>query len=130
MTLSFSLKYQHLSVQHMATNATHAQCRGGAPRQDTFQAIHSLQVLRHLAKGRGLLSRAPHIRPPRTDGIKILQVYSHEISHRMLDTVKTRASSTAASSVVDIGTALQTPSLEAASATAISEDKSPIVTES
>ena len=60
MTLSFSLKYQHLSVQHMATNAAHAQCRGVAPRRDAFQVVHSLQVLRHLAKGRGLLSRAPH----------------------------------------------------------------------
>ncbi|KAM3758146.1 hypothetical protein ACB098_01G020900 [Castanea mollissima] len=66
------------------------------------------------------------------DGIEILQVYSREISRRMLDTVKTRASSAAAaaSSVVDAGTAPQTPSLEAASATAASEDSSPTVTES
>ncbi|KAL4649541.1 hypothetical protein ACB092_01G020600 [Castanea dentata] len=67
------------------------------------------------------------------DGIEILQVYSREISRRMLDTVKTRASSAAAaaaSSVVDAGTAPQTPSLEAASATAASEDDSPTVTES
>ncbi|KAM4121634.1 hypothetical protein ACB094_01G020600 [Castanea mollissima] len=66
------------------------------------------------------------------DGIEILQVYSREISRRMLDTVKTRASSAAAaaSSVVDAGTAPQTPSLEAASATAASEDNSPTVTES
>ncbi|KAL0017482.1 hypothetical protein SO802_004551 [Lithocarpus litseifolius] len=64
------------------------------------------------------------------DGIEILQVYSREISRRMLDTVKTRASSTAASSVVDAGTAPQTPSLETASATAASEDNSPTVTES
>ena len=64
------------------------------------------------------------------DGIEILQVYSREISRRMLDTVKARASSAAASSVVDAGTAPQTPSLEAASATAASEDNSPTVTES
>nr|XP_023929527.1 MFP1 attachment factor 1-like [Quercus suber]POE89361.1 mfp1 attachment factor 1 [Quercus suber] len=64
------------------------------------------------------------------DGIEILQVYSREISRRMLDTVKTRASSAAASSVDDAGAAPQTPSLEAASATAASEDNSPTVTES
>ncbi|KAK4599290.1 hypothetical protein RGQ29_009378 [Quercus rubra] len=63
------------------------------------------------------------------DGIEILQVYSREISRRMLDTVKNRASS-AASSVDDAGAAPQTPSLEAASATAASEDNSPAVTES
>ena len=63
------------------------------------------------------------------DGIEILQVYSREISRRMLDTVKNRASS-AASSVDDAGAAPQTSSLEAASATAASEDNSPTVTES
>ncbi|KAL4633625.1 hypothetical protein ACB092_04G135900 [Castanea dentata] len=56
------------------------------------------------------------------------EVYSCEISCKMLDT--TRASSATASSVVDIGTAPQTPSLKAASATAASEDNSPTVTES
>ncbi|KAK7859804.1 mfp1 attachment factor 1, partial [Quercus suber] len=40
------------------------------------------------------------------DEIKILQVYSHKISRRMLDTIKTHASSAAASFVVDTGTAL------------------------
>ena len=39
------------------------------------------------------------------DGIEILQVYSHKISRKMLDIVKTRASSTAAFSVIDVGTA-------------------------
>ncbi|XP_050280475.1 MFP1 attachment factor 1-like [Quercus robur] len=64
------------------------------------------------------------------DDIEILQVYSRKISRKMLDTVKTRASSAAASSVVDVGTAPQTLSLEAASATVASEDNSPTVTES
>ncbi|XP_030964554.1 MFP1 attachment factor 1-like [Quercus lobata] len=64
------------------------------------------------------------------DGIEILQVYSREISRKMLDTVKTRASSAAASSVVDAGTAPQTPSLEAASATTTNEDNPPTVTKS
>ena len=64
------------------------------------------------------------------DGIEILQVYSREISGKMLDTVKTRASFAAASSIVDAGTALQTPSFKAASATAASEDNSPTVIES
>ena len=64
------------------------------------------------------------------DGIEILQVYSREINRKMLNIVKTRASSAATSSVVDAGTAPQTPSLEAASATAASEDNSPTVTES
>ncbi|KAL4651586.1 hypothetical protein ACB092_01G171300, partial [Castanea dentata] len=64
------------------------------------------------------------------DGIEILQVYSREISCRMLDTVKTRASSTATSSVIDARTAPQTPSFEAASATTASEDNSSTVTES
>ena len=60
MTLSFSLKYQHLSVQHVATDAAHARRHGGVPRRDAFQAVHSLQVLRHLAEWRGLLHRLPH----------------------------------------------------------------------
>ena len=64
------------------------------------------------------------------DGIEILQVYSREISRKMLNTVKTRASFAAASSVIDAGTALKTPSLEAAFATTASEDNSPTVTES
>ena len=51
MTLSFSLKYQHLSIQHMAADAAHARHHGAAPCLDT------LQVLRHLA------SRPP---PPHT----------------------------------------------------------------
>ena len=54
----------------------------------------------------------------------------NEQLRRMRDTVETRASSTAASSVVDPGTAPQTPSLQAASATAASEDNSPTFTES
>ena len=45
MTLSFSLKYQHLSVQHMTADAVHARRHGGAPRRDALQAVHSLQVL-------------------------------------------------------------------------------------
>ncbi|XP_030942675.1 MFP1 attachment factor 1-like [Quercus lobata] len=64
------------------------------------------------------------------DGIEIIQVYSHEISRKMLDTVKTRASSTVAASVVDAGTAPQTPSLKAAFTTTTSEDNSPTITES
>ena len=60
ITLSFSLKYQHLSVQHMAANATHARRHGGAPCRDALQVVHSLQVLRHLAEWRGLLRCAPH----------------------------------------------------------------------
>ena len=59
------------------------------------------------------------------DSIEILQVYSREISRKMLDIVKTCASSAAASFVVDAGTTPQTPSLEATSATAASEDNSP-----
>ena len=54
MTLSFSLKYQHLSVQHMAADAAHARHHGAAPCLDT------LQVLRHLAERQGLLRHAPH----------------------------------------------------------------------
>ena len=50
MTLSLSLKYQHLSVQHMAADAAHVQHHGGTPRRDALQAVHSLQVLRHLAE--------------------------------------------------------------------------------
>ena len=50
MTLSFSLKYQHLSVQHMTADAAHARRHGDTPRREALQAIHSLQVLGHLAE--------------------------------------------------------------------------------
>ncbi|KAK9990479.1 hypothetical protein SO802_025464 [Lithocarpus litseifolius] len=64
------------------------------------------------------------------DGIEILQVYSREISRKMLDTIKTRASSVVVSFVFDAGIATQTPSLKAAFAAAANEDNSPTVTES
>ena len=59
MTFSFSLKYQHLSVQHMAADAAYARRHGGVPCRDALQAIHSLQVLRHLVEWQGLLRHAP-----------------------------------------------------------------------
>ncbi|GMY28747.1 MFP1 attachment factor 1-like [Fagus crenata] len=60
------------------------------------------------------------------DGIEILQVYSREISRRMLDTVKNRAASSASSAVDASAPHTPSPSLEPTA----SEDESPTVTES
>lgn len=60
------------------------------------------------------------------DGIEILQVYSREISRRMLDTVKNRAASGSAADT----TAPQTASPSVAPTTTASEDDSSAVTES
>ncbi|KAE8100110.1 hypothetical protein FH972_018037 [Carpinus fangiana] len=61
------------------------------------------------------------------DGIEILQVYSREISRRMLDTVKSRAASGSAADTTAPPTA--SPSVAPATTTA-SEDESSAVTES
>ncbi|KAL0011159.1 hypothetical protein SO802_006267 [Lithocarpus litseifolius] len=110
----------------MAADTAHMQCRGGTPRRDALQAVHLSKrygtLLSNKASSAARLieeeafSTAAASASTEGDGIKILQVYSHEISRRMLDTVKTRASFAVASSIVDVGIALQTPSLEAASA--------------
>ncbi|XP_030934253.1 MFP1 attachment factor 1-like [Quercus lobata] len=109
-------------VETLSRHSILSKCYGTLPSDEASSAARLIET--------EAFSTAAASASVEDDDIEILQVYSRQISCKMLDTVKTRASSAAASSVVDAGTALQTPSLEAASVTATSEDNSPTVTES
>ncbi|XP_050241890.1 MFP1 attachment factor 1-like [Quercus robur] len=109
-------------VETLSSQSILSKCYGTLPNDEASSAARLIET--------EAFSTAAASASAEDDGIEILQVYSREISRKMLDTVKTRASSAAASSVVDVGTVLQTPSLEVASASAASEDNSPTVTES
>ncbi|XP_030970934.1 MFP1 attachment factor 1-like, partial [Quercus lobata] len=109
-------------VKTLSRQSILSKCYGTLPSDEASFAARLIEI--------EAFSTAATSASAEDNGIEILQVYSHEISRKMLNTVKTRASFAAASSVVDAGTAPQTPSLEAASATTASEDNSPTVTES
>ena len=109
-------------VETLSKQSILSKCYGTLPSEEASSAARLLET--------EAFSTVAASASAEDDGIKNLQVYSRKISRKMLDTIKTRASSAAASSVVDAGTAPQTPSLEAASATAASEDNSPTITES
>ena len=61
MTLSFSLKYQHLSVQHMAANAAHVRRHGCAPRRDGG-FLHRRRI--HLHQGQWWFITSPPLTDP------------------------------------------------------------------
>ncbi|XP_050290639.1 MFP1 attachment factor 1-like [Quercus robur] len=109
-------------VETLSRQSILSKCYGTLPSDEASSAARLIET--------EAFSTAAASASAEDDGIKILQVYSCEISRKMLDTVKTHASSAAASSIVNAGTAPQTPSLEGASATTASEDNSPTVTES
>ena len=84
-------------VETLSKQSILSKCYGTLPSDEASSAARLLET--------EAFSTVAASASAEDDSIKNLQVYSRKISRKMLDIVKTRASSTAAFSVIDVGTA-------------------------